>query len=101
MQAVDNYGSSLPDGDSTTCVTHSRMVYALFICSRRVGDVIVPRTGSVRLGPRGFSSAGPSLWNSLPTDLKVTNLAFNVFTNLLKTHLFRKAYYQLLDEYIF
>ena len=56
------------------------------------GDVIVPRTESVRLGPRGFSSAGPSLWNSLPTDLKATNLAFNVFTKLLKTHLFRKAY---------
>ena len=56
------------------------------------GDVNVPRTESVRLGPRGFSSPGPSLWNSLPTDLKVTNLTFNVFTKLLKTHLFRKAY---------
>ena len=56
------------------------------------GDVIVPRTKSVRFGARGFSSAGPSLWNSLPTDLKATNLAFNVFTKLLKTHLFRKAY---------
>jgi hypothetical protein len=56
------------------------------------GDVIVPRAKGVRFGARGFSSAGPSLWNSLPTDLKATNLAFNVFTKLLKTHLFRKAY---------
>ena len=53
----------------------------------------MPRTESVRLGPRGFSSsAGSSLWNSLPTDLKNANLTCNVFKNLLKTHLFRKAY---------
>ena len=43
------------------------------------GDVVGPRTESVRLGPRGFSSAGPSLCNSLPTDLKVADLTFNVF----------------------
>ena len=61
------------------------------------GDVVVPRTESVRLGPRGFSSAGPSLWNSLPTDLKDANSTLNVFKKLLKTHLFRKAYNITID----
>ena len=67
-------------------------LFCWFSSESMVSHVSMPRTESVRLGPRGFSSAGPSLWNSLPTDLKVTNLTFNVFTKLLKTHLFRKAY---------
>ena len=54
------------------------------------GDVIVPRTESVRLGPRGFFSAWPSLWNSFPTDLKATNLALNVLTKLRKHTCFEK-----------
>ena len=56
------------------------------------GDVIVPRTERFGRVLEVSRALDPSLWNSLPTDLKATNLAFDVFTKLLKTHLFRKAY---------
>ena len=59
--------------------------------------MLLCREQSVRLGPQGFSSDGASLWNSLPTDLKVANKTFNVFNRLLKTHLFRKAYNITID----
>ena len=35
LQVPAQSGSSLPDGDGTTHVTHSRTAYALFICSQR------------------------------------------------------------------
>ena len=50
------------------------------------GDVVMPRTESVRLGSRGFSSAGPTLWNSLLTKLKNANLTVSGFKKLLEAH---------------
>jgi hypothetical protein len=40
------------------------------------------------LGERGFSFAGLSAWNSLPSTLKDKNISFAVFKKLLKTYLF-------------
>jgi len=40
------------------------------------------------LGPRAFSAAGPSLWNSLPDSLRDPDLGRDNFGRLLKTHLF-------------
>jgi hypothetical protein len=51
------------------------------------GDLIVPRFKST-LGARGFAIAGPKLWNSLPSSLRDPILSFEVFGNVLKTHLF-------------
>ena len=51
----------------------------------------VPRTKTVSFGPRSFSSAGPALWNALPTELRAMQ-NYDTFKTHLKTHLFTKAF---------
>ena len=43
------------------------------------------------LGDRAFVAAAPKLWNNLPLDLRCTS-DFEVFKRNLKTHLFKKAF---------
>ena len=43
------------------------------------------------LGDRAFVAAAPKLWNNLPLDLRCTS-DFQVFKRNLKTHLFKKAF---------
>jgi len=50
--------------------------------------LVVPRCRLSTLGPRAFSVAGPSLWNSLPDSLRDPDLGRDNFGHLLKTHLF-------------
>jgi len=38
------------------------------------GDLVVPQTRTTGFGPRSFSVAGPSAWNSLPPEIKTTSL---------------------------
>ena len=42
-------------------------------------------------GSRGFSVASPTIWNSLPTDLR-TCTSFHTFRRLLKAHFFQQAF---------
>jgi len=56
------------------------------------GDLATPRTRTVRLGPRSFSTAGPSVWNSLPSKLKNTSLTIGHFISQLKTVMFTQRY---------
>ena len=51
-------------------------------------DLLIPSTWTVTIEGRGFSTAGPVAWNSLPMDLKDGIFTFPVFKKLLKTHLF-------------
>ena len=39
-------------------------------------------------GDRSFSVSGPTVWNSLPYDLRSTDTSLNTFKNKLKTFLF-------------
>ena len=55
------------------------------------GDLIIPATRTKTYGPRGFSSAGPSLCNSLPAELHDAQLTTNQFSSRLKTELFRRS----------
>jgi len=41
----------------------------------------------VGFGPRSFSAAGPSAWNSLSPELKDASLTIGQFTSQLKTEL--------------
>jgi len=52
------------------------------------GDLVVPRTRTTGFGLRSFSVAGPSAWNSLPSEIKTTSLTLGQFCALLKTELF-------------
>ena len=49
-----------------------------------------PRT-SLKFVERAFSVAGPTAWNSLPTDIKTIS-SYSVFKRKLKTFIFTKVY---------
>ena len=54
-------------------------------------DFVIPRTRSVRSGPRSFSVSDPTLWNSLPFSVKETaSLNIGTFNKVLKTILFSR-----------
>ena len=66
--------------------------YSCRLRSAGRGDLTVPRTRSVRMGPRSFAVSGPELWNSLAPELKNPSISFDTFKSLLKTELFKRAY---------
>ena len=56
------------------------------------GNLADPQTRTVRTGPRSFADSGPTLWNSLPVELKATHIPLETFKLRLKTYLFTKMY---------
>ena len=68
------------------------LINAKFHCKTlQRGDLNIPRTKTVTFGPRSFEVAGPTLWNSLPVNIRNAN-SLPLFKKLLKTFLFIKAY---------
>ena len=59
-----------------------------FQCLSRAAVVQRTRT---QLGHRAFSVCGPTIWNSLPKTLRLTD-NFAQFRRLLKTYLFNLAF---------
>lgn len=55
------------------------------------GLLTVPRHNLEHYGRRSFSRAGPTLWNSLPEDLRLTG-CMDTFKARLKTHYFKLAF---------
>ena len=53
--------------------------------------LVVPATQTKTFGERSFRVAGPSAWNSLPSDIRMTD-SKQAFQQLLKTHLFSISY---------
>src|SRR6218665_3395497 len=58
------------------------------------GNLAVPPTRTVRMGPRSFAVSGPTLWNSLPVELKLCKSHWNLLSRNSKTYLFTKPYDQ-------
>ena len=46
--------------------------------SASCGHICVPRTKSIKLGPRSFAISGPVTWNSFPADIRNPDLTFAV-----------------------
>lgn len=59
--------------------------------SSNSGQLSIPRTKLRTFGDRAFSVAAPTLWNSLPTELRNAP-TLDSFKKLLKTHLFHIAF---------
>ena len=55
-------------------------------------DLVVPRTYTKTIGPRAFAACGPSLWNSLPSGMRLNTQSVSDFGKKLKTYLFQNAY---------
>src|SRR6218665_3332155 len=52
------------------------------------GNLVVPRTRTVRMGQISFAVSGPTLSNFLPVELKTSNIPLETFKSKLKTYLF-------------
>ena len=63
-----------------------------YLRSATYGDLIVPRTRTVTYGPQSFAISGPTVWNTLPSILRVSTIMLGQFQSGLKTILFRLAY---------
>jgi len=56
-------------------------------------DTCLAQRTNTRLGDRSFAAAGPRVWNSLPTQLRESDITLGQFRRALKTHLY--GYWQL------
>ena len=55
-------------------------------------QLIVPRCRRITFSRRAFSVAGPTVWNSLPTEFRSLSVSFGDFRRTLKTILFTRYY---------
>jgi hypothetical protein len=56
------------------------------------GDLLPQSWNTVAFGQRGFDYSAPIVWNSIPTSVRNCD-SLTTFKKSLKTHLFRKAYF--------
>ena len=56
------------------------------------GDLIVPRVQTQHYSSRSFRVSGPTIWNSLPQNLRSSDISRKQFKRGLKTWLFERAY---------
>ena len=63
---------------------------ACSLCSSNTNLLSVPRVHTT-FASRGFSVAAPSVWNSLPVDIRACSSP-HTFRRLLKTHCFDQAF---------
>ena len=52
------------------------------------GDLVIPRTRTVRAGGSSFRTSGPVVWSSLPSHLRDSDRSDFKFASGLKTYLF-------------
>ena len=73
------------------CVPVSDNTARSSLRSAQRGDLFVPRTRT-KLGTRSFRVAAPTVWNSLPTELRSTSVSHDTFKSRLKSHFYADAY---------
>ena len=74
------------------CVPVATNTSRRYLRSATHGDLQVPSTRTVTYGPRSFAVSGPTVWNTLPSILRVSTTTLGQFQSGLKTILFRLAY---------
>jgi len=70
------------------CVPVATNTSRRYLCSATHGDLQVPRTRTVTYGPQSFAVSGPTIWNTLPSILRVSTTTLGQFQSGLKTILF-------------
>ena len=58
--------------------------------SASTNTLLLPRTRTKTIGPRGFFYSCPAAWNSLPSALRILDQSLSVFKKNLKKFLFSK-----------
>ena len=85
-------------GDAQSYLTDSLLMVAVNPAvqahrSATCGNLVVPRTRTVKMGPRSFCVSGPTLWNSLPLKIRYHEQTLESFKAKLKTYLNKNAYF--------
>jgi len=70
------------------CSPVSNVIFRQHLRSASSHQLSVPRHRLSTYGRRAFSVAGPTVWNSLPDDLRDPECSENIFRQSLKTFLF-------------
>ena len=60
--------------------------------NKLVLDIPLTKLKLKTYGDRSFSIAGPTLWNKLPSDIRLSE-SVDIFKQKLKTHFFKQAFY--------
>ena len=92
LLAFDCVRGQCPAYFSDVCVPVGTVPARARLRSADRQDLIVPRTRSVRFGPRSFRVSAPTTWNELPPHLKNIDVSREQFKAGLKTWLFNCAY---------
>ena len=74
---------------SRYCIPVSSIAGRSHFRSAASGDLFIPATNTVTIGPRAFGVACLAAWNSLPTELHDKNLSLRTFREKTETHLFK------------
>ena len=82
------------------CVPFATNTSRRYLRSATRGDLQVPRTRTVTYGPQSFAVSGPTIWNTLPSTLRVSTTTLGQFQSGLKTILFRLAYRTWLGAFL-
>ena len=77
---------------TNVCVPVATNTSRRYLRSATHGDLLVPRTRTVTYKPGSFAVSGPTVWNTLPSTLRVSATTLGQFQSGLKTILFRSAY---------
>ena len=80
---------SAPSYLSRYCIPVSSIAGRSHLRSAAFGDLFIPVTNTVTIGPRAFAVACPAAWNSLPPELHDKCLSLMTFRKKLKTYLFK------------
>ena len=81
-----------PEYLTQLCIPVASITGRCHLRSAAHGELDVPRTKTKTYGPRSFAVAGPTIWNTLPSDVRDQRLTTEQFRSKLKTHLFQRAY---------
>jgi hypothetical protein len=89
-----------PEYLTQLCIPVSSITGRRHLRSAAHGDLHVPRTILKTYGPRSFAVAGPTVWNTLPHDLRDPQLTVHHFRSKLKTELYQRAYFARHSELV-
>ena len=83
--------SRAPGYLTTDCMLVASTAGRRHLRSANSSMLVVPRSRT-EIGSRRFAVVGPTVWNSLPQQLRVTDCSLATFRRSLKTHLFLKIF---------
>ena len=74
---------------ASSCVSSSTVPGRVNLRSACTNTMLLPRTRTKTIGPRGFFYSCPAAWNNLPSALRILHQSLPVFKKNLKTFLFQ------------